>query len=638
MDYRRDIDGLRAIAVVPVVLYHAGFAAFGGGFVGVDIFFVISGFLITSLIAPEILQGDFSILRFYERRIRRIFPALFVVMFVCAVAATILFMPQHLKDFSQSLGAATLFLSNVLFWTEAGYFDAPAEFKPLLHTWSLAVEEQFYIVFPPALWALLTFARRSSKAIIIFAAIASFGYSLWSVKTAPDAAFYLPFTRMWELLLGSMLALGYLPPLRNTRAAGWLCGLGFILIAMAVFGYSHATPFPGAAALLPCLGAALVIYARAPVGSLTAGLLHWAPVVNTGLLSYSLYLWHWPLYVFLKYYQLGEVSIADRIGVVLVSFLLAVLSLRFIEAPFRRRQALASRGSLFATAAICMMVAVIFGAVGHLTHGWPARLSDETKRLAAYSTSVNPYGSRCHATVKNPIEPSSACQFGSPGKPSLAVWGDSHASMFVPALAEHFGRRGERVIHLSFSGCPPAPDFTRADLGQNDRCAKFNDDVLRYLSESSSIRKVLLIARWTTHLTPTTQSTITDPAQRLKAYSGALRATVVRLRKAGKEVVIFYPVPEVFMDTPSILARMSVLGRDPSSLTTSLEAYRERHDWARNLFAELADMPGVTALHPEQVLCDMQKCRVFDGKDVLYHDHNHLTQEGARRVVEALSP
>ena len=303
--YRADVDGLRAIAVIPVVFYHANIWPFNGGFVGVDVFFVISGYLITWLIASEIDIGAFTVARFYERRIRRIFPALFVMMAFCAAVGCYLLPPDDYKLLGQSVVAATLFSSNILFWRHSGYFDVPASQQLLLHTWSLAVEEQFYLVFP----LYLLFVRRHlplwCKQITLLVCVLSFGFNVLTVKNHGHAAFFLASHRVWELLVGALLALELVPRanalLRNILG---LSGLG--LIFFAVFSFSATTSFPGMAALLPVVGTAFILWAGVGGSSATTRLLSRAEFVFVGKISYSLYLWHFPLLAFAGYLSLKQ--------------------------------------------------------------------------------------------------------------------------------------------------------------------------------------------------------------------------------------------------------------------------------------------------------------------------------------------
>ena len=306
--YRPDIDGLRAVAIVVVVLFHYGFAHLAGGYVGVDIFFVISGYLITSLILLDMRDRVFSAFKFYERQIRRIFPAMFFMLAVACVVAVSLLMPSDLRPFGHSLVATSFFLSNFEFLREFGYFGAAADLKPLLHTWSLGVEEQFYIIFPPLLALMLRFARKQAVPFIALIACASFACSVWLSRHFPDVNFFLLPSRMWELMIGALLATSAAPTLKNRVVAEILGGGGLAAILASVVLYSSTTPFPSEAALLPCLGAAAIIYSGTQP-TMTRALLAAPPVVFLGLISYSLYLWHWPVRVFAQYYLIRELTL-----------------------------------------------------------------------------------------------------------------------------------------------------------------------------------------------------------------------------------------------------------------------------------------------------------------------------------------
>ena len=303
MIYRKEIDGLRAVAVVPVILFHAGLAVFSGGYVGVDVFFVISGYLITTILISELEQGNFSIARFYERRARRILPALFLVMLCCIPFAWIWMLPKELQDFSLSLVAVALFGSNILFWRQESYFAPAAELKPLLHTWSLAVEEQYYLLFPLALMLCWRFGRGRVFLTIAGVAVASLLLSEWGWRNAPSANFYLAPMRAWELLIGSLCAFWLSG--RDLRPNNRLSLLGLALIVFAIFYYDDATPFPSVYALLPVLGTALIILFGG-AGTWVAGMLGARPFVGIGLISYSAYLWHQPLFAFARLRSINE--------------------------------------------------------------------------------------------------------------------------------------------------------------------------------------------------------------------------------------------------------------------------------------------------------------------------------------------
>jgi len=417
MHYRPEIDGLRAIAVASVILFHAGFAVFSGGFVGDDVFFVISGFLITSIIVEELKAGPFSLLRFYERRARRILPALFVVMAACVPFAYSLLSPDDLKDFAQSLAAIALFCSNVLFWGESGYFDTQAELKPLLHTWSLAVEEQFYVVYPLLLLAAWRLGRNCLLAMIGVISVVSLCTSVVEVRDYPTAAFYLLPSRAWQLLVGAITAFatGQWKRVADRSPSGRLAGEavgwgGLAMILTALFTFDERTPFPGLNAALPTLGTALVLLAateRTQVGRVLA----WRPLVGLGLISYSAYLWHQPLFAFTKHALLADLPTGLAIVLCALTLVLAMLSWRYIEQPFRDRSVV-SRGAVFALSAAGMMCCVGLGFVGH-------RLSDRI-------TEVRLRG----------VDPVLRSQFRT--KESLVADRNAFVAQFLPAAGNDF--------------------------------------------------------------------------------------------------------------------------------------------------------------------------------------------------------
>ena len=333
LHYRADIDGLRAVAVIPVVLFHAGVPGFGGGFVGVDIFFVISGFLITSIIASEIDTGRFSIARFYQRRIRRIFPALIVVMAFSILAGFLLLTPGDLLTLGESVIATSLFVSNIFFWQHASYFAAPLHENPLLHTWSLSIEEQFYLFYPLFLYVISRLWRPGRNILVLLGCLASFGLCAVLVYYKQSAAFYLGPTRAWELLVGGLIALGAIPRARSPLTANGTAVAGLVLIGLSVFFYSATTRFPGLTALPPVLGAALIIWGGQHQNTIVHRLLSTDPFTLVGKASYSLYLWHFPLFAFSSYVKVKELGAVPIVALCALSFLLSLVSLYFVERP-----------------------------------------------------------------------------------------------------------------------------------------------------------------------------------------------------------------------------------------------------------------------------------------------------------------
>jgi peptidoglycan/LPS O-acetylase OafA/YrhL len=385
MVYRAEIDGLRALAVVPVILFHAGFHLFSGGFVGVDVFFVISGYLITTIIVQEMDAGRFSLTKFYIRRAKRILPALFFVMLACIPMAAIFFLPIAMKDFSQSLIAVSAFASNILFLTESGYFEQAAELKPLLHTWSLAVEEQYYIIFPLLLMILWWLGRRWIIAVLAIMCLLSLAAAEWAAHNSPAAAFYLLPMRAWELLIGVFAALylqhSEMPLSHMVKQAGSVFGLALIIVA--IFSYDETTPFPGFYALLPTVGTALVILFAVP-GTWVNKLLSFKLFVGLGLISYSAYLWHQPLFAFARYHSPFEPSAMVMLGLSFVTLPLAFLSWRYVETPFRRPELPAM--TVFGGSAAVALGFIVIGFLGNQSEGFKDqiltyRLSDEQRSL-----------------------------------------------------------------------------------------------------------------------------------------------------------------------------------------------------------------------------------------------------------------
>lgn len=464
--YRREIDGLRALAVLPVIFFHAGFERFAGGFVGVDVFFVISGYLITSIILAEIKAGTFSIGTFYERRARRILPALFLVMAVCVPIATLLLLPQDLQDFAESVAAVSVFSSNILFTLESGYFDAAAEQKPLLHTWSLAVEEQFYLVFPLLLLVVWKYGHRHQARIFLAIAILSLVFAQRSVNAEHAGAFYLLPARGWELLIGCLIAFRFPPGSRPnwpTIAAESLSVVGIGMLLYAIFFFDKNTPFPGGFALVPTIGTALLIIFASPdttVGKILGNRLF----VGLGLVSYSAYLWHQPLIAFARYRNLTEPSPATMLVLCALSLLLAYLSWRFVERPFRRKGRF-SRKQVAVMAVGLTAAFVSIGLVGHMTSGLERRFIAQLdeRQLKVYAAGGPREGNlqamiddgNCRFHVQELSEPKlvrfrqCSARYGK----AVVVLGDSHAMDVFNAIARTSDK--EFVLGLSKPGCRP---------------------------------------------------------------------------------------------------------------------------------------------------------------------------------------
>lgn len=615
--YRADIDGLRAIAVLPVLLFHAKFQLFSGGFVGVDVFFVISGYLITSLIVADLGTTGFSIVRFYERRIRRILPALFAVVIFSSAVSYWIFTPDDLKDFGQSAIAATLFSSNVLFWLKSGYFDAPADQVPLLHTWSLAVEEQFYIVFPVLLVLIFRFARSRWSAFIIPIAIVSLGISIWSTRYYPTASFYLAPTRAWELMLGAMLAIGVLPPVTKQRNRDILYAIGLGFIAFSIFYFSRETPFPGEAALIPCLGAALVIHAGSGGESLVGRLLGARPLVFAGLISYSLYLWHWPLIVFSRYYVARELTSAEAAGVLILSVAVAVFSWRFIETPFRGSSGWFGRKTLFATTGIVACSICVVGLAIYLGDGYTLRFNFTNTRPVGKET-YNTGTCLLHGDQTPEEYQVEECRFGDPdSRRTVILWGDSHAAQWVRSVSEIANEYKIAAIQANVAACPPLVGRYLDNAGSNGRnCQEFNEKIKSLIENDETVTGVILAANWSMHETD-------------DFFIEHLRESLEMLKGRKIPVLIVGQIPTFATKVP-VIHRQKLRDREPADFAASNNIETSKMN------AFLADVAGdgLFVYLPHRRLCDGDICRIAVDESLLYWDSSHLSAFGSEYLID----
>ncbi|WP_162789173.1 MULTISPECIES: acyltransferase family protein [Sphingomonas] len=630
--YRPDIDGLRTIAVVPVVLFHAGLPFVGGGYVGVDVFFVISGFLITGIIARELAQGRFSLLEFYRRRARRIFPALTLVGFATLIAGYLILTPKEYADLGQSAAAIAAFISNFFFWKSVSYW-APGV-QPMLHTWSLAVEEQYYVFFP--LFLMLMHGRRRWMIIGLWAVFAaSLALSIALVASRPSAAFYLLPPRAWELMLGGLLALDCFGQPRSPAMGKAASVAGLALILGSVLLYTPATPFPGAAALPPVLGAGLLIWGGG--WGLSA-----RPLVAIGLISYSLYLWHLPVIDFARYLTDAPLTAAQGLLATLLSVVLAALTYRYVETPFRTGKA---RQKLTMLAAVTMPVMALAGFAIFALAGIPARLSPLQARQLAVVDDQDRHPSRCMSLDERWIDPATPCQFGA--HPTTLLWGDSHSMVTATSLQA----AGVPFYFAADADCPIgqdlaiSPDFERAltQQGHYRRCWDYNRAMLARALQPG-IRTVVLSARWTNWrlgepANPAEGSvdirlvdaagTATSPAENRVKFEAAFRNLVATLTAAGKRVVIVGPYPEPTFNVPH---RMYVAGFGLAQPIDQNASYAQRHRVILDFFRQFAATPGVTFVWPASMMCK-PACPVSRDDVPLYLDHNHLTVAEARRLA-----
>ncbi|MFC1818562.1 acyltransferase family protein [Thermodesulfobacteriota bacterium] len=463
MKYRREIDGLRAVAVLPVILFHAGFKTFEGGFVGVDVFFVISGYLITTIILSDMNKGKFSIITFYERRARRILPALFFVMLCCLPFAWLWLLPNHLKDFYESLIAVSTFSSNILFWQESGYFRTAAELKPLLHTWSLSVEEQYYVFFPLFLMALWKLRKRWILNALIVVTIISLIVAQWGAYNEPTATFFLLPTRVWELAIGALIAFYFLYKkeqsefIASHKATSEVLGLlGLALICYSVFAFNKLTPFPSLYTLLPTVGTALIII-YSTSDTISGRILSTKALVGIGLISYSTYLWHLPLFVFARHRSLTEPSVTLLLLLSVLSIVLAYFSWRYIEMPFRTKHIFDRKKILnFAVLGSILFASIGFGLASNMNEPVKGEFTD----------------GRCNIDSED-------CYSLTNGKFDVALWGDSYADAFAISLGEQLNAEDISLNLYIKPSCPSIMSSLRIEdkhlsAGFSDACYEHN--------------------------------------------------------------------------------------------------------------------------------------------------------------------
>ncbi|MFD0860535.1 acyltransferase family protein [Roseovarius aquimarinus] len=654
MNYRPEIDGLRAVAVIPVVLFHAGSGLFSGGFVGVDVFFVISGYLITSIILEQRAEGRFSIIQFYEHRARRILPALFFVLAVTYPLAWAFLMPTPYQDYMRSLAASALFVSNVHFWETSGYFSEASELRPLLHTWSLAVEEQYYLVFPLLMAALGSITFR--KHLIWFATIAvlSLMLSEWGWRNHPDANFFFTFSRFWELFVGSICAI--LVFRREIDGHEGLSILGLAMILVAVFFFDGTTPSPSVYTLIPVVGAALVVL-FAKNGTVVARILSLRSLVGIGLISYSVYLWHQPLFAFARVISSHEPARNMMFFLALASFGLAYFTWRYVEQPFRNRAGglVPKRSSVFAFSLIGIASFSALGVAGQqggpvtsrATQIIPAHLLN-----AAYDygdrTSCLPLGSDFDLGLAV-----QKCSVRTGAARTVLLVGDSHADHYAAALRLGSDQLGYDFYQLTANSCTPFPNFALYEIN----CERYATDVAKFLLQTQP-DVIVWSQRWTAGFTTAyftnNEGGVEHGSVNAISIDGFTRGSEVyqdilfeRLERSLESllqqasVVLIGPSPEAGWDVPRKLQEMSLFspgGYEQLELSTSYSRFNERNGPVMERLTTL-EYPDLFHFWPHTSLCDRQvlgRCINFWLGNVLYYDDDHFSNVGSLFIAPEL--
>jgi peptidoglycan/LPS O-acetylase OafA/YrhL len=635
INYRSDIDGLRAIAILSVLICHAFPNFLPGGFIGVDIFFVISGFLITKNINKEIDQNEFSLIHFYDRRIRRLFPALAFVLISVFTLGYLILLKEELQQLSKYIAAGSGFISNFILWKDAGYFDSSSNYKPLLHLWSLGIEEQFYICWP---LVMIFFSKRGIlKPIIIFLVLCSLIFCEFTLYEDKISAFYSPISRIWELLLGGAISLDYNISFLKKRFNNYYSLTGLALIIFSLVLFNSDTPLPGILTIIPTTGTALIILSDKK--NIINNILSKKNLVWFGIISYPLYLWHWPLLSFARIIYPIEPPWWIMASLSLVSVMLAWMTHIFIEKKIRFSPKRFTSVKLllcmtcigFFAISIYFFQDILMGDTfdknqGHQTRlNWDYARKDQCDGVIAFNKDID----YCfYPTIK----------------PSIALIGDSHSNHFFPGLQDTFSKKGIGLLHLGMNGCLTFWDLESKGLKQPNRCQPGVNSLLTYLLNNKDIKKIIIATRTSAYLKKELWELkikeVTYP--NLVAIKKSLEKTLILFKRKGKEIIWIHNVPELNFNIKSCLPER------PSYLKTHLfcsrskkEAFNEIISSRETIEEIMRKNKDVKTIDPFSILCDQNNCFAKVENKILYRDKDHLSFEGslfiAPKIIKEIS-
>jgi peptidoglycan/LPS O-acetylase OafA/YrhL len=647
--YRPEVDGLRAIAVLAVVFYHADFKfdktqILSGGFIGVDVFFVISGYLITSIILKDLNRQSFSFREFYERRVRRIFPALSFVIIISSVFAWVLLVPSSFQEFSASAIASLLFYSNFYFLSLDSYTAEPSAFRPLLHTWSLAVEEQFYLIFPPFLWWINKVSGiRYQNIVLVVLFVLSFCSTQWFSLYSYDANFYLIIGRIWELMSGAFLAINA-TKLNGLLSRTWQSSMAFVGLLMllgSMMLLNHHMRHPGIVTIVPVVGAMLLIVFTIEENWIRR-ILSSTPVVFIGLISYSFYLWHQPVFAFSRLASVDELGYLEKLFLVVFSGLLAVFSWNFVEKPFRELKKISLRkfSAILFFLLFSMMVFFIWGQQTGAVIGSRSSmgLMEDVRRGV-----ISKQGKPCYGNSVN-----KTCILGDDSKePNFAVLGDSHALTLSESINGLLKANGASAYLYTMNGCPFIVGILRRSYDRP--CDEHVESVFEKISEHG-IESVIINDRRNAYilgsmfdnqeggvergdpLIYSVKKGMNSPTRKTDVLR-LQRKTLIRLFEMGVKVYFILPIPEVGFHVPRTLKK--VVGTRRYPLTTNRDLYFKRNNDIFLLVESLKNEKLFVPIFPHQVLCEKVKgrCMTHSDHEVYYTDDNHLSIEGSELVV-----
>lgn len=630
LEYRRDIDGLRAIAVLLVVVFHFNLVLGGkSGFIGVDVFFVISGFLITAIITRQLESGTFSFTSFYLHRVRRLAPALFAVLVLVMGMGSMVLFPNELVALSKQVLVSQLYVANIYYWKTINYFGLRADNVYLLHTWSLAVEEQFYLVYPLCVYLLHRHFHRHMWSALILGFIASFVLNLLLVGAKPEATFYLLPTRAWELLAGSLAYYVTIHFSRSRSIDQWL-GIGGIgLLIASVVTYHEGVRFPGAFAALPTLGASLLIVSGTVHRTAASRLLSLGPAVYVGRISYPLYLVHWPVNVFAKEFFEESYTTPIRTMMFLLSIVLSMLIFHLVENPVRRGQFLSSHGGIARSYFAGLSVTLVLVGVVVFSNGFPQRFPEDAIRLASFVRDKTDDMPECEFQGKPLADESQFCRIGAKGvKPDWLIVGDSHAWAAHAAFDNWLADQGKAGLFMFRNACPPINGIhVFQDKGL---CHAFNSAVTGFLEHSSSIQNVLLVSTWRQAIEGriSTRSDLRLPKdESVRLFEASFSKTLQHLHQKGKNIYIWEPVPGARREVPLALAKAAIGHSFKDMEKTRSEYLLEFEFFFQSLERQRPFI--VQSFSPSQVLCGSGKCKVTVNGNPLYYDNAHVTKSSA---------
>lgn len=655
-DYRPDIDGLRAVAIIPVVIFHAFPGLLPGGFVGVDIFFVISGFLISGIILRGLQRGNFSFPGFYANRIRRIFPALLVVLIACCVCGWFFLFPGEYAQLGKHVVGGAGYVENLVLWREAGYFDAKSYMKPLMHLWSLGIEEQFYLTYPLLLWLLWRW-RCNLMAVLIPLILISFSWNVAMVRGDAAGAFFLPQSRFWELWIGGVLAYANILPRdalpvslkdvsrKDDRAtsrfairANLFSGLGALFIVAALFVVRERA-FPGWWALVPVVGASLLIVGG-PTAWINRRILSAKPAVFVGLVSYPLYLWHWPILSFLRILRGEQPAWTMRLAAAVLSFVLAWATWRFVESPLR----FGRKTWMKPAALLALSVLVILAGLDiHRNDGFGRRFKSISQDFGWEHPEVY-FTADCRKTLG--ADNLDYCRSLRPGSPDVLLIGDSHAAALYRALAPAYASRSQTLMNLGAPGCAPFYDTESYALGMRGErdCRRLVNRVLDFATSTASVQTIILAVRGAMDMSDHDFGDDANGAPEVIAWKGApqgssnaevfaaaFRNTVGHLTAANKNVILFLDWPELGFDPRTCLPRpVRIFSQLRPLCGVPRAQVDQRNRQFRNTVFEIAkEFPKVTVFDPFPYLCDSAACYAMRDGHLLYRDDNHVSAQGA---------